>query len=99
MIRTLPLLLLCVACTPEPKTVVKTQFVDRVVESQVALDARLTTPAAKPAIPLFRCRDAAGRPSVCGEDLIDYLQRWQKAGGDSIEQVKAIQALQPKAAK
>ena len=81
---------------PETRTVVKTEFVDREVPTQVALDGRLTSAPARPGPPTFKCTDRENRPTICGEDLIDALQRWQKAGGDAIEQVKAIKALQPK---
>lgn len=73
----------------------ETVFVDRVVETQVALDPRLTTGTAAPAIPLFRCRDADGRRSVCNEDMLDYLEALRAWGLNGQSALTKIRELQP----
>lgn len=86
-------------CAPKTEYITKTQFVDRTVETQVALDPRLTRPAALPPIPAFRCEDKQRRPSVCNEDMLEYLEAYRKVAKDSVGQVKAIRALQPETDK
>lgn len=89
-------LVMMAGCTPKTEYIVKTQFVDRVVETQVPLDPRLTHTTALPAVPPFKCTDSAGRRSVCARDMVDYMEAYRRAAADRDAQIKAIAELQPK---
>jgi len=87
---------LLASCGRQPANV-KTQFVDRDVPVQTSLDPRLLTDPTLPPIPAFKCLDKKQLATVCGDDMADYIQAYQKVGTDVAGQIKAIRDLQPKA--
>ena len=86
---------LLVACGPKPAIVKETQFVDRVVETQVALDPRLTTTRKEPAPPPAKCV-VSGFKVPCGRDVANYIDELRTWGRGMHKQLAEIAGLQPK---
>jgi hypothetical protein len=87
-------MILLAACGQD-RTVVKTEYVDRVVETQKTLDPKLTHHDAEPAGPAQKCKDAEAKPTVCGRDLANYIDDLRAWGRGMAKQLDAILGLQP----
>ena len=61
------------------------------------LDPRLTTAAPEPGVPGNACTDAAGRPTICNEGLLGYIDALRAWGRGMAAQLREIAALQPDA--
>jgi hypothetical protein len=64
-----------------------------------ALDPRLTAQVPMPPDPPRRCRDAAGRATVCNKALVDYIDALRAWGAGAYEKLARIVTLQPQPVK
>lgn len=92
-------MILLAACGRTNRTVVKTEYVDRVVEVQKPLAPALLKKDPEPAAPQAKCKDATGLPAPCGRDLANYIDALRAWGRGLYKQVEAIGGLQPQETK
>lgn len=73
----------------------RTETVEVQVPVLVALDPRLTATPPEPPAPPARCRDAAGRTTVCHKDEADWIDALRAWGRGLYNQLVEIRELQP----
>jgi hypothetical protein len=76
---------------------VRTELVEVPVEVRVALPPELTAPEPRPARPPLKCRDAAGKATLCERDLVNWLNSYDAALARINDRVARILGLQPAA--
>lgn len=91
-------LIVMAACGPIVRPT-KTKLVEVPVETQVALDPKLTAQEPHPARPPNRCVDAKGRPTICNRDAADWLNAYAAALDRINARMREILGLQPKGPK
>lgn len=77
---------------------VRTETVEVKVPVLVTLDPALTTREPEPAPPARRCKDAAGRATVCNgvlAEAIDALRAWGRRGWARVDAIRALQPTPP----
>jgi hypothetical protein len=74
---------------------VRTEIVEVKVEVPVALPPALTAPEPRPARPPLKCRDTAGKATLCERDLVDWLNAYDAALARINDRVARILGLQP----
>ncbi len=61
------------------------------------LPVELTKSLPEPAEPLYKCRDDAGRATVCNRDHVNYTEAMRTWGRKTDAKLKEIRGLQPPA--
>lgn len=75
----------------------RVEYVDRVVETQVPLDPRLTERIFFPGPPPPMCADrASGRPTLCEDQLHEWRDVIAERLWEAISRIDEIRELQPK---
>ena len=90
------LVLACLLASCASSPAVRTEIVEVPVEVTVPLRAELTADIPPPPRPPLRCTDeATGQPTLCNEELGDWLNAYDAALLQLRDRMARIRALQP----